>query len=148
MINNLAIAIALLSFVISSCSNRDEIKETKNIETMSKNYPIRITLVQVNNADWNFEKQAENVSLLLDKLEPNSTDLIVLPEMCPGRVDLIQRESVRLKAFIVAGVSQRTSDSTFKNKAVVISPEGNIVTEYTKIFLHDEELRSGYISGD
>ncbi len=141
----------LIVYLFMGCSanTRKSTEEKTIINEKAKNMnDLRITLAQVNHAGWDFKKQTTYILEAFDSICPNSTDLIVLPEMCVSRMDEIQKEAIRLNTHIVIGVSQRAGENSFHNKAVVISPDGKIVTEYIKMFLHQEESSYGYQGGD
>jgi len=102
----------------------------------------------------------------LQKLEVNSTDLVIFPENanCTGYTDLadlkrmVQNEGAvfveamrqtarRVNCTIMSGLENIGSDGVLRNQLTVFTPEGEEFSPYTKVHLVEPELVKGIEPG-
>ncbi len=119
---------------------------------------MRAALVQFA-SDLDVEANTASITRLLAAIEPQSVDLVVLPEaaMCDFGppsfdvnavsqpldgpfVEFLGEQAQRLDSFVVAGIFERSAhghpDRPF-NTLVVVDPAGQLVAHYRKIHLFD-----------
>src|SRR4030095_6135355 len=89
------------------------------------------------------------------RLAQSGAQVVVLPEKIVSTTSLTDRamKNVFLNAAsanhvaVVVGYTQITNDHTKLNKAMVISPKGELLSDYQKVNLFEGEARSGFVPG-
>ena len=123
---------------------------------MQPPYPAKGEAVKV--LDWQIAQ--------LNKLEQNSTDLVIFPENsnCTGYTDLadmkklisnegalfvdtVRHTAQRVNCSIMCGLENIDSNGVMRNQLTVFTPEGEEFSPYTKIHLVEPELAKGIEPG-
>lgn len=89
------------------------------------------------------------------KLAQQDAQVALLPEkmvnVTPLTDTLIKQiflsAAIKNHIAIVAGYTKFLNDSVKQNKALVISPEGVLISDYTKVNLFEGETRNGFVRG-
>lgn len=85
---------------------------------------------------------AEHAVQLLKKFKRNEIDLIIFPELYPGNINQLKKETSRLNSYIIAGEKYKKH-----NSATIITPSKKILGRHFKINLWRNESKFGIIPG-
>lgn len=131
---------------------------------------LKIALLQLNPVLHHVEENIQRANKILSQLpKSKAIDLLILPEFGftgynfpnpqalspyleqtshPGSsISWAQQTSQRLKCFTVIGYPQ-LQDQTTLNSAVVIDPKGEIIHNYHKSFLYENDEKFGAVEGE
>jgi len=89
-------------------------------------------------------------------LAQQGAQVVVLPEKIVNATtateatvkDIFLRAAISNHTAIVTGYTQLMNDKTRLNKALVISPKGDLLSDYQKVNLFEGEARSGFVPGN
>jgi len=104
-------------------------------------------------------KEMQTTNLYADAittLAQQGAQVVVLPEKIVNATtateatvkDIFLRAAISNHTAIVTGYTQLMNDKTRLNKALVISPKGDLLSDYQKVNLFEGEARSGFVPGN